>query len=120
MALAESKVDLLKMIDKEGPEGLCFRTQLDIRLATSSGMTESYNRGAKEVVTASSQQDTQDSDRKTEASQDCQFQAAAAQTALGKAYDPQSRPVVRKVLRLANVRAEGSIYPISSVYSDIT
>ena len=118
LSAAEDKQALLRILDKEGPEGLCFRTQLDIRLATSSSMNK--YRPATDSTAATTQQDSQDSDSKASSTTECQFQVLAAQPCLGKAYDAHSRPMIKKVLRLAGSRPEGAVYPVSSVYTDVS
>ena len=118
LSAAEDKQALLRILDKEGPEGLCFRTQLDIRLATSSSMNK--YRPATDSTAATTQQDSQDSDSKASSTTECQFQVLAAQPCLGKAYDAHSRPMIKKALRLAGSRPEGAVYPVSSVYTDVS
>ena len=108
LSAAEDKQALLRILDKEGPAGLCFRTQLDIRLATSSSMNK--YRPATDSTAATTQQDSQDSDSKASSTTECQFQVLAAQPCLGKAYDAHSRPMIKK----------GAVYPVSSVYTDVS
>ena len=77
-------------------------------------------RPATDSTAATTQQDSQDSDSKASSTTERQFQVLAAQPCLGKAYDAHSRPMINKVLHLAGSRPEGAVYPVSSVYTDVS
>lgn len=114
---AENKEELLDLLSRRGPQGLCFRQPVDVRLATNarpSGAGRSNMPPAAQSVLQS-----QESDSAVEILPECQFQIVAAQTALYKVYDDESRPMIRKVLRLEKQRAVGMVYPIKCPYDDL-
>ena len=117
LAAVASKEQLLTLLQKRGPAGICFKQPVDVRLATNNrkaGMSRSNVPAAAAGVLQ-----TQESETATVQLPECQFQVVAAQPALYKEYNDQSRPMVRKILRLENQRAVGMVYPIACPYEDL-
>ena len=117
LAAVASKEQLLTLLQKRGPAGICFRHPVDVRLATNNrkaGMSRSNVPAA-----ASGVLQTQESETATVQLPECQFQVVAAQPALYKEYNDQNRPMVRKILCLENQRAVGMVYPIACPYEDL-
>ena len=108
LAAVASKEELLTLLQKRGPAGICFKHPVDVRLATNNrkaGISRSNVPAA-----ASGVLQTQESETATVQLPECQFQVVAAQPASYKEYSDQNRPMVRKILRLENQRAVGMVY----------
>ena len=117
LAKVATKKDLLKLLDKHGPQAVCFKHPIDVRLATNTRKAGT----ARSNVSAATQSVLQTQESETAVMQlpECQFQVVAVQSALYKNYTDDHRPMVRKILRLENQRAVGMVYPIACPYEDL-
>ena len=111
LAGVASKPDLLTVLEKRAPQGICFKHPVDVRLAANTRKASAARSNVP--VAALGVLQTQEGETAAVQLPECQFEVVAVQPALYKKYSDQHRPMVRKILRLENQRAVGMVYPIA-------
>ena len=117
LANVKSKEELLTLLEKHGPQSVCFRHPVDVRLATN-GRKPGGGKSNVPVAAAGVLQ-SQEAESGMDHLPECQFQVLACQTALCQKYSDSQRPMIKKILRLENQRATGMVFPIACPHEDL-